>query len=738
MITDKFLRILCICVAFILDYNTTINATKHSSLQGFHLLSVDTTEVDKLRSEENFNPVTPTIPDNPQQSFNSNDFPDPEYKQYPLPPDVSSAMDYPVVCTPVNTSVSPIGAATFSVPIEGPQGVGLAVPQLAIFYNSMQGNGILGLGCSVSGLSAITRSVRDIYHDRNAGRLSFNEYDALRLDNNRFDEWNTTKYKYSADGNILSFPVAGNYTYSQEKPHAVIGVTNLGGKIPSTAQDIDYNDINKTDRITEEKSDGLHTLDFYYGPDNERWIAEYQTGTEDVKSVHYGDSYEKVEECGNVREITYLGNGLLYYRENGGQGKLLYMFTDAQSSITDIFDADGSSVFQAEYDPWGNMTVTKNDIGFIRGYTGHEMLPEFGLINMNGRMYDPQLGRFLSPDNYIQMPENSQNFNRYSYCLNNPLKYTDPSGELFGIDDLFVFLAGGAFNVIGNAVSGDIKSFWHGAELFAVGGAAALATEYASPAAGAVIIGAGNSIVNQGNTKGWGNISWSEVGTSTIMSCLTSAAGQYLTSAYSNLFENVTGGISNEILKNTLNQSIANSLSGFTLSSAMSLASGEDWNKALGNGLHSAAEGALVGAASGYMQGIYEQDANTKQQNFEALDKEITPEQIVSDVLDNPLTPEGTGTNSVYIGRDNKYNAKYVGITQRRPQERFSEHLRSKSNRSTLFYEPIQNTGNLSRRQALIIEQRLVNLWKMDKNGGTLYNKINPIAPHYWNKYGIK
>ncbi|WP_289858210.1 RHS repeat-associated core domain-containing protein, partial [uncultured Muribaculum sp.] len=51
-------------------------------------------------------------------------------------------------------------------------------------------------------------------------------------------------------------------------------------------------------------------------------------------------------------------------------------------------------------------------------------------INMNGRLYDPLLARFFSPDNYVQQPTNSQNFNRYSYCLNNPLKYTDPSGEL--------------------------------------------------------------------------------------------------------------------------------------------------------------------------------------------------------------------------------------------------------------------------------------------------------------------
>jgi len=85
--------------------------------------------------------------------------------------------------------------------------------------------------------------------------------------------------------------------------------------------------------------------------------------------------------------------------------------------------------FSASYDAWGNQTISTNAIGLSRGYTGHEHWNIFGLIDMNGRFYDPLLGRFLSPDPYVQMPENPQNFNRYSYCLNNPLKYTDPSGE---------------------------------------------------------------------------------------------------------------------------------------------------------------------------------------------------------------------------------------------------------------------------------------------------------------------
>jgi hypothetical protein len=66
---------------------------------------------------------------------------------------------------------------------------------------------------------------------------------------------------------------------------------------------------------------------------------------------------------------------------------------------------------------------------------------------MNGRVYDPWLGRFLSPDPFVQAPTYSQNYNRYSYALNNPLKYIDPSGYYYGpakdiIDDGYYDLAG--------------------------------------------------------------------------------------------------------------------------------------------------------------------------------------------------------------------------------------------------------------------------------------------------------
>jgi RHS repeat-associated protein len=78
---------------------------------------------------------------------------------------------------------------------------------------------------------------------------------------------------------------------------------------------------------------------------------------------------------------------------------------------------------------WRSFTGTPPEPLFDRGFTGHEHLYAFGLINMNGRMYDPLVSRMLSPDNFIQAPDFSQSFNRYSYALNNPLIYTDPTGE---------------------------------------------------------------------------------------------------------------------------------------------------------------------------------------------------------------------------------------------------------------------------------------------------------------------
>ena len=113
-----------------------------------------------------------------------------------------------------------------------------------------------------------------------------------------------------------------------------------------------------------------------------------------------------------------------------------YVETDHQGSIIGLLNPGGSYAEKYSYDAWGRRrnptdwsfnNVTLPTI-IDRGYTGHEHLDKFGIIHMNGRMYDPYLGRFLSVDPVIQSTTNSQAFNGYSYCLNNPLRYSDPTG----------------------------------------------------------------------------------------------------------------------------------------------------------------------------------------------------------------------------------------------------------------------------------------------------------------------
>ena len=137
--------------------------------------------------------------------------------------------------------------------------------------------------------------------------------------------------------------------------------------------------------------------------------------------------------------------------QQGSDQTMYYAFTNYLGSVLEWYTEEGSSytsVASYNYDAWGRLRNpndwTYNNVLSMslhnRGYTGHEHIAEFSLINMNGRVYDPVLGRFLSPDNYVQMPDFTQNFNRYTYALNTPLIYTDPTGEV--IDPISIISIG--------------------------------------------------------------------------------------------------------------------------------------------------------------------------------------------------------------------------------------------------------------------------------------------------------
>ena len=132
---------------------------------------------------------------------------------------------------------------------------------------------------------------------------------------------------------------------------------------------------------------------------------------------------------------------MVYVKEGSGNWTLYNIGRDYLGSVTHIATSAGVLVAEYSYDPWGRQRDPATldiyepgdepDLFLGRGFTGHEHLDWCGLINMNARLYDPLYGRFLSPDPFVQTPDFSQNFNRYSYALNNPLKYTDEDGEFF-------------------------------------------------------------------------------------------------------------------------------------------------------------------------------------------------------------------------------------------------------------------------------------------------------------------
>lgn len=217
------------------------------------------------------------------------------------------------------------------------------------------------------------------------------------------------------------------------------------------------------------------TLTFVYGPEHQRIKKQvqlsanaptaYSAGT--TWYLHGGDglalSYEKEMKDNGLTEHRHFleARGMVFAMVVGRTGYLppappsptqpptatlppssiLYFHHDHLGSVAAITDEAGTVVERLAYDPWGkrrNVNGTADPLDAIvgwntdRGFTMHEHLDELGIVHMNGRVYDPLVGRFMSADPYVQMPKNLQGFNRYAYVQNNPLAWTDPTGFFIG------------------------------------------------------------------------------------------------------------------------------------------------------------------------------------------------------------------------------------------------------------------------------------------------------------------
>jgi len=309
-----------------------------------------------------------------------------------------------------------------------------------------------------------------------------------------------TSCAYGAQGNILSKTDAGTYLYGSSKPHAVTSVTDPESRTTSCTYDQNGNmagrAVDGTNTLTtlwtsfnmvKSMYSGQNGSRFTYDINNSRILHISETVTDTTNTVKkkiYIAGMEQDEEVTNPTNApaswtwahketrifinTPSGTVGIHVQTPGSTPSApdsiarKYFHTDHLGSITAVsgeLGAGSVAPLLAEYsfDAWGArrnavdwspLATCPSSLATDRGFTVHEHLDHLGgLVHMNGRIYDPHLGRFLSADPTIQFPGDMQDYNRYSYVGNNPLKYTDPSGY-------------GWFSKIWKSVRNFVSKYW--------------------------------------------------------------------------------------------------------------------------------------------------------------------------------------------------------------------------------------------------------------------------------------
>lgn len=296
-------------------------------------------------------------------------------------------------------------------------------------------------------------------------------YDSL----NRLTDNNGRAVTYAENGNITSMETVGTFTYGKSsRPYQMTEAELTGDDIyPERDQTVSYTSFLRPSRLNE----GGRSASFTYNGSHERVKMYVADGTEAVLTRYYiGGCYELDVTGGTTVERLYLDGDaysapMVMVREDDSGWELLNIGRDHLGSVTHLATYDGALIAEYSYDAWGRLRDPETqeiwspceepELLLGRGFTGHEHLPWFGLVNMNARLYDPALGRFLSPDPYIQLPDFTQNFNRYSYCLNNPLIFADESGEFFVLDSFIAGLFIGGWDKAVQMAKNDLK-IWGG------------------------------------------------------------------------------------------------------------------------------------------------------------------------------------------------------------------------------------------------------------------------------------
>ncbi|MBX3703471.1 MAG: RHS repeat-associated core domain-containing protein [Steroidobacteraceae bacterium] len=280
-------------------------------------------------------------------------------------------------------------------------------------------------------------------------------YDALnRLDYSQLNGVTNLDLTLDAIGNITAKTSStdpaenvGSYTYHATKKHAVVSTSNgwsFGYDANGNMTSYKGNSITWTSyNLPSSIAAAGQSSQFWYGPNRNRWkqLASYPSGSE--TTIYVGGVLEKVTVPTGTAWRHYVGAGsakVVYTRWSTGTQDTKYLTADHLNSSSVLMDSSGNTLVGMSFAAYGRRRGatwtgapssgdwTQINNATRHGYTGHEHLDNVNLIHMNGRVFEPVLGRFLSADPFMPGSLGSQAPNRYAYVGNRPLSLTDPSG----------------------------------------------------------------------------------------------------------------------------------------------------------------------------------------------------------------------------------------------------------------------------------------------------------------------
>jgi len=271
-----------------------------------------------------------------------------------------------------------------------------------------------------------------VYAGNASSSLGKIQYDDLNRLLSLTNAGGTFNYGYNSIGNLLTNQESGtgNYVYGTIRPHAVRSANGVwftydqnGNVVIRGRQRLDYDVNNHLSRVT--NTNGT-TVTFGYDASGARLWEQIGTN---APQVWIGGNYE--EKGGQTLYHIYAGGRQVCTFDSTGTNVFQYYHSDNLTSTSIQTDQNGSEIQNFTYTAFGQSRYTQSPNAFkmSRRYTGQVLDDATGLYYYNARYYDPILGRFTQPDAIIPNSFNPQSYNRYSYVQNNPLRFTDPSGN---------------------------------------------------------------------------------------------------------------------------------------------------------------------------------------------------------------------------------------------------------------------------------------------------------------------